>query len=230
MAADAANASTPGSGARKDGLPHRDQVWKRYNFPGGPSYLSRRMQALIQLAAHGDFDTTAPTGMSLETAARIVHLQKRAVRRLQESDIFLNALREAQSRAEAVRRAQRPAEHAPAPAAPVAPPSAPAPAPAAPSARQDAVPCISERDAPAEFVRMVRLDATHERVGCFVNAPADYAEPEPEPAPAPTPMGLPWFDMTSTIRMRPSPGYDASRPAQRTTSVQAAPRRSLRRS
>jgi hypothetical protein len=77
--------------------------WRKFVHADGSTSLSKKMQAMIHLAAFGSFDAvTAP--MSLESAARICHLQLRAVRRLQQSDLFMNALKLAQAEAEALRR------------------------------------------------------------------------------------------------------------------------------
>ncbi len=187
-----------------------EQPWRRLTT-SSPVKLNRRLRAVIRLAAHGDFDETLATGMSLAAAAKVCGYQLRAARRLASNPIFLDALAKAQAEAGAARAAQK--AHARPPAA-IAPPAAPEP----PSARQDV-------DRP--MIPVNWTDATSEQGRCVVQAPA---EPEP-PASAPyVPMGLAGYDMTASIRLSPSPGFSTRPDArQQPRIVPAAPRRSLRR-
>jgi hypothetical protein len=199
--------------------PHR-----RYNV-GPPVVLSRRVLTLIQLASHGHFDRTADEPLGLEAAAKIVHLQKRSLRRLvEESELFREALRAARAEADSVRRARQEAQAAPPAPLAVNPPVIAA----APVLEAFSAPPASERDTPDEqFFPVIRLDATSENVGALVRPPADFAEPDlaSYQPPATHPVAAP-FDIR---KYRETVPFEAPA-AQRARIISSPPRRSLRRS
>ena len=87
-------------------------------------------------------------------------------------------------------------------------------APIAPPPANEAPERPAEAAAPAEFVRMIRLDATSEQSGSLVRAPADYAEPIVEPVePAVTRSGRITFDLRKHRERFPFAGDDSTRPA-----------------
>ncbi len=195
-----------------------EQPWRRLSTSSEVK-LNRRLRAVIRLVAHGDFDETLATGMSLAAACKVCGYQLRAARRLASNPIFLDALAKAQAEAGAVRAAQKAHASPPAPIAPPAPVIAPPAAPEPPSARQDV-----ERP----MIAVHWTDATSEHGRAVVIAPA---EPEPAlPEPAAVQHGLGAYVDYAGIRMSPSPGF-TTRPAarQQPRIIPAAPRRSLRR-
>ncbi len=205
---------------------------------GGPRTLTAQMTRMIALMVSGHDWDPSHTPLDIYSAAAAVGYRRKAARHLSVSPIFVDALKAAQagasiahhtpSLAEVAREAQHilddrairhrvpqtAQEPPPAVAAPVPPP----PALEAPSALQDAerIIYVGRHPDPERYLDLARV------------APALLEEP-PAPDLAPQHYGLPSFDMTSTIRSRPSPGIDPAKAGQRAYVVQAAPRRSLRR-
>lgn len=196
----------------------REQPWRRLTTSSKVK-LNRKLRALIQLTAHGAFDGTAPTAISLEGAGHICHFQLRALRRLQQSDIFMNALREAQSHAEAIRRARArsaPPVQSAAPASDA--PMIPAPAERWPTAGYDAPP----------VPMMIEVNPADEREWVYGDHGVRVASTMGCSPAASRPMPVAG-DCTASFRMQPSPGFDTGHAVQRPHVIQAAPRRSLRR-